>query len=73
MSPLSEKPITVSGDARYDSPGYNATFGTYSLRDTESKMIVAQETVRVTDVNHRVSISMLATDCHPSVQKVLSE
>ena len=38
MSAVSEKPITVSGDARYDSPGYNASFGSVTLCLTQNRI-----------------------------------
>ena len=92
MSALSEKPLIPSGDARCDSPGHCATFGTYTLLDSNSHLIVAQETVCVTDAKnsywlepegliralqqlmaHNVSISHLATDRHPGIQKLIRE
>ena len=52
MSTVSEKFVVVSGDARCDSPGHNATSGTYSLLDADSHLIVAQEIVSVTEVRN---------------------
>lgn len=92
MAVVSEKPVVLSGDARCDSPGHCATFGTYTLLDADSHLIVAQETVIVTEVknsywlepegmqrgidklaDHNVEISHLATDRHPTVQKIMRE
>lgn len=52
LSTLSGSQLTVAGDARHDSPGHCATYGTYTLLDTASNLIIAQQSVKVTEVNN---------------------
>ena len=37
----------IGGDARMDSPGYSAKYGTYSLMDLDMKKIIEIHTVQV--------------------------
>ncbi|XP_034094542.1 coiled-coil domain-containing protein 73-like [Gymnodraco acuticeps] len=69
MAATGDQVVTMSGDGRCDSPGHCATFGTYTMLDINSRLIIAQQTVK----DHNVTISILATDCHPAVQKMLRE
>lgn len=52
LGAIGNKPLQLSGDGRCDSPGHCATYGTYTLLDSTSHLIVAQKTVRVTDVKN---------------------
>ena len=50
LSALHGSALVLSGDARCDSPGHCASMGTYSLLDDASGLIIAQETIHVTEV-----------------------
>ena len=52
LATLAGEELTLSGDARCDSPGHSASFGTYTLLDSASHMIVFQETVHVSEVKN---------------------
>lgn len=39
--------VHLSGDARCDSVGHSATYGLYSIMESESKKIVASRLIKV--------------------------
>ena len=50
LSALHRSALVLSGDARCDNPGRCASMGTYSLLDDASGVIIAEETIHVTEV-----------------------
>lgn len=42
-----EKPLSLNGDGRFDSPGHSALYGMYSFMDSRSSKIVANVLVKV--------------------------
>eukprot|EP00063_Salmo_salar_P012852 XP_013987687.1 PREDICTED: uncharacterized protein LOC106565277 isoform X3 [Salmo salar] len=50
LATIVDSPCIISGDTWCDSPGHCASFGTYTILDSASHLILAQETVHVTEV-----------------------
>ena len=48
--------LHLSGDGRCDSPGYSAKYGTYSLMDSTTDLILDYSLVQVTDVGSSVAM-----------------
>ena len=44
---LENKTLTIGGDARMDSPGHSAKYGTYSIMDLESNKILDVQMIHV--------------------------
>lgn len=39
--------LDVTGDGRFDTPGHSATYGLYTLMDTETSIILSSTLVKV--------------------------
>ena len=46
---LRSAPINVAGDARCDSPGHCALYGTYSLMDTSTSKVLYMQLMKVSN------------------------
>lgn len=44
-----DEPLHLNGDGRFDSPGHCALFGTYTLMESKTGLIVASETIKVSN------------------------
>lgn len=44
---LMDNELNVAGDGRFDSPGHSALYGTYTLMDAESSLIVSCQMIKV--------------------------
>ena len=45
-----DEPLTLGGDARMDSPGYSAKYGSYTFMDLKHNVILDIELVQVSQV-----------------------
>jgi len=64
LSVLSPRELCVCGDARSDSPGYNAKYTSYTIMDMETGLILDQQlfSLGFPDVENSVSMEKLAVD-----------
>ena len=51
--------LVLADDGRYDSPGYTAKFGTYTLMDVETNLIVDFQVCQCTDTTSSVAMEKL--------------
>jgi len=54
LSVLSSDDLRLGGDARSDSPGYSATYTSYTLMDLKTSLILDQQLVKVSEVANSV-------------------
>ena len=56
---LQGKKVTICGDGRCDSPGYNAKYCTYTCIDMDTNKIAAMELVQVTEASSSVAMEKI--------------
>ena len=52
LKKFSGKDIELAGDCRYDSPGFNASWGTYTLMEVTTGLVLVQVTLHVSQVKN---------------------
>ena len=65
------KSVDLCGDGRCDSPGHSAKYGTYTLMDEKSNLIVEFSLVQVTEVSS--SYAMEYEGCKRSLESVIKK
>ena len=68
---LGDAPLLLIGDGRCDSPGHSAKYGTYTLMDQNTGVILDFQQVQVSEVAN--SYQMEKEGLHRDIQKVQSE
>ena len=63
-------PLKVSGDGRCDSPGYSAKYGSYTVMEQQSGVILDFQLVQCSEVSS--SHAMEKMGLHRSLQKMTS-
>ena len=53
---LRDNQLHLSGDGRCDSPGYSANYGTYTLMDSATDLILDYSFVQISDVGSSVAM-----------------
>ena len=53
---LRDNQLPLSGDGRCDSPGYSANYGTYTLMDSATDLILDYSLVQISDVGSSVAM-----------------
>ena len=56
---LKDKQLVLAGDGGCDSPGHNAKYGTYTMMDTDSKLIVDCHLVQAPQTTSSVAMEKL--------------
>ena len=71
LNSLQGKSLILSGDGRCDSPGFSAMYCTYSLMDTETKLILHSETLKRSEVNLHVVVHGVRLNFNCSTSKFI--
>ena len=56
--------VDVCGDGRCDSPGHSAKYGTYTLMDEKTNLIIEFSVVQVTEVTSSNAMSIKVVKEH---------
>ena len=56
IATLSDRPVDLAGDGRADSPGHCAKYGTYTLMDTSTNMVLQVHVVQVSNITHLINL-----------------
>ena len=65
--------LHLSADGRSDSPGYSVKYGTYSLMDSATDLILDYSLVQVTETGSSVTMEKEGLRCICCLEKILAQ
>ena len=60
----SEESVHLNGDGRFNSPGHSALFGTYSIIDSKTNLIIACQLEKVLVCVHEIASEFIVQQWH---------